>query len=93
MSKKKAIQQLNAIQEHITNLQSEYKILQELHQSLKNDYDKLYNLVLTVLDACDEKTLILHRSHFMRLAAEMRIDQSYDEKTGEFTFKLRTLRD
>lgn len=93
MNNKEEIKVLNDLQKHMIHQQAAYALLLQTHESLKDDYSKLYNLVLTILDACDEKTLILHKSHFLRLASEMRIDQSYDEKTGEFTFKLLTLKD
>lgn len=77
----------------LATLKIENKTLRRQNEILQADYGRIYAVMLTILDACDEKELRVHESQFQRFKEEYRIDQRFDEETKEVVLKLLTLKD
>jgi hypothetical protein len=85
-------QVVTKVGETVNNLTNQLNLTTQEYKKLLKDYNELYNLFIVILDACDEKTLILHKSQLKRFSAEYRVDIS-SNKNGEITLSLKTLAD
>lgn len=73
----------------VATMRIENKTLHNRVSALQRDYDEMWKVMLVVLDACDDKELVIHESNLMRFKEEYRIDR---RKIGkEIHLKLKTV--
>lgn len=80
-----------AFMEHVTRLKIDNKRMEKQIADLKNAYDDLWKVFITILHSLPDKELRIHKSQFLRFKQEYRIDKQLDG--DEVVFKLLTVND
>lgn len=77
----------------ITQMRMENKQLKEDLIKLKDNYDDLWKVLITILDACDDKELRINDEEFLRFKEEYRIEKGHDAEKHQIWLRLKVFTD
>jgi hypothetical protein len=84
---------MKGVAKTIAALRVENRMLGERVSKIQQEYDELWKIMVTVVDACEDRELRLHKTHFLRFREEYRLERRWDEEAQEVVLKLKTITD